>query len=140
MFWYLSLLHVCVVCILCMYITNIVQVSGTIMYMYVILYTKENYFGEDCYSNSIAKINIYDANVQLAFYKCTVVNILVSVHGHKHRVDYKYNAFITHAYSKLQLHTESKMSRMVQILVADHIICILCTCACTFGVCTCNYE
>ena len=26
-----------------------------------------------------------------------VVNILVSVHGHKHRADYKYNIFITHA-------------------------------------------
>ena len=104
------------------------QVSGTIMYMYVcviIHYSKENYFGEDYYSNSIAKINIYDADVQLVFYKCSCVNIRVSVHKHKHRADYKYNTLLMQTmYSKLQLHTENKMSRMVRILVAGHIICI----------------
>ena len=71
------------------------QVSGTIMYVCVIiLYSKESYLGEGCYSNSIAKINIYDADVQLVFYKCSCVNILVSVHGHKHRADYKYNTLL----------------------------------------------
>ena len=66
------------------------EVSKTI---YVTCYEKKDYLGTMVVQNII---NFYHDNVQLTFYKCSCEYTCISVHSHKHRVDYTTVHYMVH--------------------------------------------